>query len=45
MSTNRVRCTSRSAVEQMATANHVTPIRKSHFASVELDGLVYFWAA
>lgn len=39
MSTNRVRCTSRSAVEQMATANHVTPIRKS------LDGLVYFWAA
>lgn len=41
----RIRLTSPAAVEQFASANHVATVRRSHFASVELAGVVYFWAA
>jgi hypothetical protein len=29
----------------MAAANHVAPNRQSHFASVLLGGVLYFWSA
>lgn len=44
-SRNRIRLTTPAAVETMAAANHVTPTRSSHAASVSLGGVLYFWAA
>lgn len=41
---SRIR-TSRTAVVQMAAVNHVRPTVSSHFASVTLGDVVYFWAA
>ena len=41
----RIRLTSPTAVEQMATANHAPFTRTSHAAAVTLADVTYFWAA
>lgn len=40
-----IRCTTPAQVEAIATANHTPVDRRSHFASVQLGEVVYFWSA